>query len=127
MSLYSVSGSLITNTPHKDKYDIIRSRLTQDQEDAIIEEIHKKINEKDIFSASFLPGSDWTDTPFQCIYEACNQDQQEAGYAYGIFCWIAVQRHGDKWICYKSEERNKQLGLGWTYFKQTPRPLNFSR
>jgi hypothetical protein len=125
MSLYNVEGSLITSTPHKDKYDLIRGRITQDQEDAIIEEIHKKINDVEIFSASFLPGSDWTGTPFQCIYEACGQDQQEAGYAYGIFCWIAVQRHGEKWICYKSEEPNKQLGLGWTYFKMTPRPLKF--
>lgn len=118
MSLQTVTGSQLITIPHKDKYDLIRNRITQDQEDAIIEEIHRKINDVKIFSASFLPGSDWTDTPFQCIYEACNHDEQQAAYCYGIFCWLAVQRHGEEWICYKSEEKNKQLGLGWTYFRK---------
>lgn len=116
--LYNIEGERITTIPHKDKYDRILSRITRDQHDAIIEEIHRKIENSSIFNASFLPGSNWEGTPFQCIYEACDQDQQEAGYGYGIFCWEAVQRHGGDWVCYKSEEKLKQLGLGWTYFKR---------
>ena len=120
MSLYNVEGKLIHTIPHKDKYDFIQAQLTQAQEDTIIEEIHRKIADVEIFSASFLPGSNWTGTPFQCLYDIC-ENQQEAGYLYGIMCWIAVQKHGDEWVCYKSDEKTKQLGLGWTYYKKTRR------
>ena len=33
MSLQTVTGSLLTNIPHKDKYDLIRNRITQNLTD----------------------------------------------------------------------------------------------
>jgi hypothetical protein len=126
--LYSIDGNKIENVPHKSDYDWLRSRLTQSEYLAIIEAIHRDMNRIEIFNSSFLPGKDWTDTPFQPIYEICG-DQDQAALMYGLMCWVAVQDHSDDWVGYPSDGKDKQaqksLGRGWTYFKKNQQPLKF--
>jgi hypothetical protein len=120
--LYTIEGSKIETIPHRADHDRLESRLTTDQYSAIIEAIHKAMNCVKIFNASFLPGADWTGTPFMAIYEACGEDQEQAGMMYGLLCWVAVQRHPDEWVGYpstgKDEQAQKSLGRGWTYFRK---------
>lgn len=122
--LFDIEGFQITSIPHKVDYDRWMNGITQDQHDKVIETIHKAIDGKDIFNASFIPGAEWEGTPFMPLYEACDRDVTNAAYFYGILCWLAVQSHSDEWICYKNSESN--IGRGWTYFrKRKVRPLSF--
>jgi hypothetical protein len=116
--LFSVNGNKIEAIPHKDDYDWLVSKLTAGEYIAIIEAIHASINYVDIFNASFLPGADWTGTPFEPIYNACG-DVERSGLMYGLLCWVAVLKHKEDWVCYsnKDDQAKKTLGRGWTYFK----------
>lgn len=124
--LFDLDGRQITSTPHKADYDHWSKNITHKELETVIEAIQARINDLEIFNASFLPGADWNGTPFMPLYIACNENEENAAYFYGIMCWIAVQRHAEEWICIKDKE-NKILGRGWTYFKKKQnRPLNFS-
>ena len=60
----------ITRPAHLDTWRLIEKRLSKSEIDGIIDAIHAKIGEDvEIKVAGFIPGSDWTDTPFQIIYE----------------------------------------------------------
>ncbi len=112
--LYDISKRLVAYIPHEVDHNRWRNRLTAQEYDDIIEEIWKRVGDQKIFNASFLPGADWTGTPFQTIYEkACDYDEKQAALCYGLFCWVAMQRHGDSWYFYKQEGTN----LGTTYFR----------
>ena len=52
----------------------------------MIEAIHKAVEGKEIFNASFLPGSEWTGTLFMPLYYACGEVDEPAGFFYGIMC-----------------------------------------
>lgn len=82
--LFDLDGNQITGIPHKADYDRWIRGVTMDEQTAIIDAIHNKIADKVIFNASYLPGSDWTNTPFQPLYEACNRDETNAAYFYGM-------------------------------------------
>ena len=124
--LFDISGAQIISIPHKEDYDRWVKHLSQADYDGVIEAIHKAIEGKEIFNASFIPGTKWEDIPFMPLYTACGEVEEHAGFFYGILCWIAVQRHPEEWVCYKDEERN--IGRGWTYFRRKKvRPLSFGK
>jgi hypothetical protein len=114
--LFDIYGKQIINIPHKASYEAWCRNLSQEHHDGVIDAIHKAIDDEDIFNASFIPGTDWTGTPYQPLYEACSRDEADAAYFYGIMCWLAVQKHPDEWTCYKDKQAN--IGRGWTYFRK---------
>lgn len=69
---------------------------------------------------------DWTDTALQYIYEACNQNAEEAGLMFGrIFKWVVINR-SEAWGGYRSDEHhptfpNRGILLrGKTYYRLAP-------
>ena len=62
--LYTIDGKKVEAIPHKPDHDWLASVLSATEYLAIIAAIHGKINDMEIFNASFLPGSDWEGTPF---------------------------------------------------------------
>ncbi len=59
----------IARIPHKAEYDVWTSRLTRDQIQSIKAEILRRIDGDEIATAGWIPGSDWSRTPFHPIYE----------------------------------------------------------
>ena len=47
---------------------------------------------------------DWTGTPFEPLYEACNQDENLAGQIFGILYKMRVIAHRDRWIGIRNTE-----------------------
>ncbi len=65
----------VTRIPHEEFYNARISRLPPEQIQAIQDEILLRIDGIEIAVAGWIPGSDWTGTPFQSIYEdACDRD-----------------------------------------------------
>ena len=84
--LYSLNSEKYINViPYRDDYDIWRSRLTDAEYQAIYDELHSRISESEIETSSWMPGSDWTGTVFQPIYErACRCDNEAAAKFFGL-------------------------------------------
>jgi hypothetical protein len=106
---------LIHEIPHPREYRVWKSRLTQSEYDDIIKVLIERISGDQICTSSWIPGSDWTDTPFQIIYsKACEEDEQSAAFFFGLMLWDAVIQHQDTW----SFGKYHQCGIrGMTYFR----------
>jgi len=115
--LYTVDRQRIDYIPHRQDYDRWRARLSADQLQAITEELEKVLNQGEVHVSSFVPGSDWTGTVYQPIYEiGCDEDERQAAFFFGILMWVAVMNHPDAWSFLKYKESNIQ---GMTYFRIT--------
>lgn len=97
--LYSIeSGSYINNIPHRVDYDRWRSRISDEHYQAIFDELNSRISGSEIETSSWIPGSDWTGTVFQPIYdEACGFDEVAAAQFFGLILWHVVLQHEEVW------------------------------
>jgi hypothetical protein len=90
----------ITRQPHPDVWRLIVDRLPQETLDNIIAAIDAKIGEEDeVKVAGWMPGNDWTNTPFQRIYEiAARYDFDLSARMFGLVAWEAFKRRTDQWF-----------------------------
>ncbi|MEE9555404.1 MAG: hypothetical protein V3W18_14040 [candidate division Zixibacteria bacterium] len=116
--LYSIDKEqLINYIPHQREYEIWRSRLSDEEYQAIVNELNNRIANDDIHTAGWIPGSDWTDTVFQPIYEkACLLDEEAAGKCFGLILWIVMMEHPDAWSFGRYEKDGIPIE-SLTYFK----------
>jgi len=111
----------IVDIPHKNEYNIWISRLSLEELDSIKTEILNKIHGDEIATAGWIPGSDWTDTPYQPIYEkACHNDEEQSGKCFGLIVWVTLMEHPDYWS-FGRYELNSIPIQSMTYFKVHPR------
>lgn len=113
--LYTVDRQHVDFIPHHQDYDRWCQRLSEDQIQDIMEELEKVLNQGEVHVSSFVPGSDWTGTVYQPIYEiACDEDERQAAFFFGILMWVAVMNHPETWSFLKYKEDNIQ---GMTHFR----------
>lgn len=64
------TGKRITKMPFAREFDLMRSKLSEEDFDRVIARINELIDDgrQEIATAGWLPGSDWTGTPFEPIY-----------------------------------------------------------
>ena len=109
----------ITTIPHKNDYDIWRSRLTDEEFQAIYDNLYSRISDSEVETSSWMPGSDWTDTVFQPIYEkACRHDHEAAAKFFGIIVWRVFMEHDEAWSFGKYMLNGVPIE-GHTYFRIT--------
>jgi len=115
--LVSIEGKPITKIPYKVSYDILRKRLSDEEFDAIVEELNNRINSEQVLTSSWIPGSDWSNTVFFPIYsKACNNDVKEAAKFFGLILWVVMMNRSENWA-YGHYEKNNIPIQGLTYFK----------
>lgn len=70
------------------------------------------IGKEDSVSASWVPGSDWTGTPYFPIYTtACHGNFSEAAKLFGQVFKKAIIDHSGEWACVKQETSRPKHGL----------------
>lgn len=109
----------IIDIPHRQEYAAWISRLSSEQIQDIKAEILRRIRigGDEIATAGWLPGPDWSGTPFQPIYEyACLRNRDAAGKCFGIFVWETLMEHNDCWGFGRYEVNNVPI-QSMTYFK----------
>lgn len=118
--LYSLDSEKYINViPHQSDYDIWRSRLTDAEYQAIYDELHSRISESEIETSSWMPGSDWTGTVFQPIYEkACRCDNEAAAKFFGLIVWCVFKEHDETWSFGRFKLNDVPI-KGLTYFRIT--------
>jgi len=114
--------SYLTDIPHRREYDIWRARITDLEYSAIMAALNERIEGDEIVTSSWIPGSDWTGTVYEPIYEkACRMNEDHAAKFFGLLLWEVVLNHEDVWSFGRYQKDGLQIE-GMTYFKLTTPP-----
>jgi hypothetical protein len=115
--LYSIANKQMETIPHGNNYKKWRKNLNDNQYVEIMAEFERILNEKDIFNSSYLPGRVWN-YPFEYIYEACDENQEEAALFYGLLCWEAVMKSNVRWYFKEKDIDDKVFGTTYWRFEE---------
>jgi len=115
--LFDLDGNQMTRVPHKDQFDNWRTIIEDADYDRAVDAIKDRIAPVNIFTSSFLPGRDWTGTPFQPLYVACGKSVKQSGYFFGLIVWSIIMEDDDKWV-FKPSEKDDGDPLGTTYWRR---------
>ncbi len=111
------TGRTINNIPHREQYETWRSRLTQEQFEAICADLDDRIDENEVHTSSWIPGDDWTNSVFEPIYDvACRRDVESAGLFFGLILWAVMMRRPENWRVGRYEKNGIPI-RGPTYFR----------
>jgi hypothetical protein len=116
--LYTIdSDSEITKIPHRREFERWRSRLTDSEYQAIVDDLNSRIDGTEIQTSSWMPGSDWSGTVFQPIYEkACEFSETASGLFFGLIVWVVFMDRPE-WWSFGRYEKNGMPITGITYFQ----------
>ena len=116
--LYSIdSNSFIERIPHRADYDRWRLKISDEDYQAICDELSSRISGSEIHISSWLPGKDWTGTVFQPIYEdACDYDWDASRKFFGLIVWEVFMEHEKTWSFGRYKPNNVPVE-GLTYFR----------
>jgi hypothetical protein len=115
------TGMVVDTIPFRDKFDILRGRLSDAEFDAMITRINELIDESgaEIATAGWLPGSDWTGTVFQPIYtKAAREDFDRSAMFFGQLVWYTVMNRPERWGSGRYQVEGRDIGSR-TYFRLT--------
>lgn len=70
----------------------------------------------DIQTGGWMPGNDWTATPFQAIYEVCGKDKDEAGRCFGLIVWKVFEKRPESWASAHGMKDGQEI-RSRTYFR----------
>ncbi|WP_395065549.1 hypothetical protein [Paraburkholderia silvatlantica] len=110
--------------PHEREYRAWKARLSDEQYRQIESEIAIRIGGGEVHTAGWLPGNDWSDTPFDPIWSiACERDHVASGLFFGLIVWVFMQKHGEAWAFGRYAKNGVPI-RSLTYFRVTlQRPL----
>ena len=113
------SGKEITHVPHSQTFNPLQTCLSLKEFDEVVMHINELIENAggEIVTAGWLPGSDWSGTPFLPIYEtAAKRNQDLAGKMFGLMVWYTVMKRPERWGFGRFEKDGREIG-SMTYFR----------
>ena len=113
------TGKVIAKVPFEPAFNALRSRLSEAEFDAMVSRINELIDQSgsEIATAGWLPGSDWTGTPFQPIYaKAAREDFEQSAKFFGQLVWFTVMTRPERWGSGRYQVDGKDIGSR-TYFR----------
>lgn len=112
----------ITDVPHAREYHVWRDRLTKQQYDEIVAKLNELVDGDEVHTSSWMPGSNWSGTPFQPIWEfACAKNVDAAAKCFGLILWEVMMARSEDWSFDRFEKNNVPIE-GLTYFRIHRRP-----
>jgi hypothetical protein len=115
------SGNVIDRVPGRQEFDLLRSRLSDIEFEAMVARINELIDEAgaQIATAGWLPGSDWRGTAFQPIYsKAAREDFGRSALFFGELVWYTVMQRPERWGSGRYQVDGRDIGSR-TYFRLT--------
>jgi hypothetical protein len=124
--LYSIdSGRYVKTLPHKKDFDKWMKQLSSDDYNKIIEALNENINSKEIHTAGWIPGNDWTGTVYQPLYYACGQNKMQSGMFFGLILFDLLMRRTDcVWGFGKFEKDGVPIASMTYFLLDNPPPNN---
>jgi hypothetical protein len=119
-----VTGRRITRVPHANELAAMLARMSDAEIEAINAALDAKLEEVQpgkAISASWIPGHDWTGTPYMPIYaKACREDFAASAGCLGKIFMSRVIAHPDLWRSIKQPKDKKDPdGIETTYYWRT--------
>ena len=113
------TGRTIEEVPFRRDFGVLRSRLSGADFEAMVTRINDLIDASgtEIATAGWLPGSDWTGTPFEPIdIIAARQDYQRSALFFGQLVWYVVMMRPETWGSGRYQVDGRDIGSR-TYFR----------
>jgi len=113
------SGRAIDRIPFRREFDAIRLRLSEAEFDRMVDRVNELIDESgaEIATAGWLPGGDWTGTPFQPIYaKAAREDFNRSALFFGQLVWYTITKRPERWASGRYQVDGRDIGSR-TYFR----------
>ena len=121
------SKKYIRDIPHQSFYDTCKKRLTTHEYQAAYDALSARVASDQILTSSWIPGHDWTGTPYQPIYEiACQKNEDAAARFFGLVLWHVLLDRSDAWAFGRYEKNNMPIA-GMTYFRLDSTPRESSK
>lgn len=116
MPLYFIDGTEAKSTPYPQTFALL-DRLSPGERQAAVDAIEELIDGTEVQTSSWMPGADWTDTPFQPIYEkAAKRNHGLAAKIFGLMVFDVFRSQEDDWYTGRFELNGEPLS-GLTYFR----------
>ena len=113
------TGKEITKMPYLKNFELLLKRLSAAELKEARQALNAKIDGDEIHTAGWMPGADWTGTPFQPIYsKAAGKDQKTAAKLFGLLVWDVFSNREERWFTGRFELHGKDIGSR-TYFRAT--------
>jgi hypothetical protein len=110
----------IHRIPYEKEYRHLMSRMLLAEIAAIKERLSEMIDGTEIQTAGWMPGKDWTGTPFQPIYEkAARCNEEVAARCFGLMVWEVFMERPEKWSSGRFEKDGEPI-RSRTYFRVLP-------
>jgi hypothetical protein len=116
------TGKTKDHVPYETQFIALRQRLTASEFDAMVARINDLIDESgaEIATAGWLPGSDWTGTPFEPIYtKAARGDFDRSAMFFGQLVWYTIMNRPEPWGSGRYQVDGRDIGSR-TYFRINP-------
>lgn len=113
------SGKVMTNVPYAADYRRVMGRLDPAEISAMKDELNRKIDANDIHTAGWMPGSNWSSTPFQPLYaKGAGGSYEVAAKMFGLLVWEVFMERPERWGSGRFERDGRDIGSR-TYFRVT--------
>ncbi len=111
------SGKTIEKMPFNADFKKYLSRMDPSEIHAIRSTLTGMIKGREVVTAGWLPGNNWTETVFQPIYEkAARGSYDMSAKCFGLFVWEAFMNHPETWTSGRFYKDGKEIGSR-TYFR----------
>ena len=116
--LYSIDGKQITDIPRRrqEQFNAWLNNISDSDYNGIVAAINNYCDSHSPFTSSFIPKAIWGDEPCQPILNACNQNEEHAGFFFGLIVWQVMMDHEEEWI-FKPADSDDDV-LGTTYWRR---------
>ena len=102
--------------PHSNNFYSWMDKLDYDKYEKIVGVLNTMIDEDEIHTSGWMPGSNWIGTVFEPIYLAMEKNEKKAGLFFGLIVYKVFMDRSDTWACGKFELSGINIG-SLTYFR----------
>jgi len=113
--LFTLDRKRITAIPHKTEFNALLRRISDQEYQAIKDELNDVVDKGDVHTSSWIPGRNWENTVFGPLYDA-TRDVVLAAKFYGVILWIVMMERNEAWSFGRYEKNNVPIE-GLTYFR----------
>lgn len=110
------SGAKVERLPHEREFLAWRKKLSDADYERVVEAISEAIGDDEVSTAGWIPGHDWTDTPYEPLYYACGKDSEQAGRFFGLIVFKLLMDREDRAWGFGRYEKNGVPITSMTYF-----------
>lgn len=112
-----MSNTPINRVPYEQEYRRLLARMDSTEISMIKRQLNEMIEGTEIQTAGWMPGRDWSGTPFQPIYEkAARCNGEIAARCFGLIVWEVFMERPEKWTSGRFENNGEPIGSR-TYFR----------